>query len=84
MIYRTRDGEIELEIKPCPFCGKDAHLSTWEVRNHEIHGGIKCQACKVMMSVQDPTKSRRESDVTLIGLWNQRFQEIMEVDDGRN
>ena len=57
-------------LKPCPFCGDDEHLSMFHFDEYDCHVHmIVCQNCKTTV-----TNKNVECKDDLIKLWNRRTE----------
>jgi Lar family restriction alleviation protein len=67
---------MENELKPCPFCGGEAHIVTYLGKKRIVY--IECDGCKVLMGnpkiMTSALKGKLyfEDENKLIKAWNNR------------
>lgn len=63
------------ELKPCPFCGGKAGLSSffYEERQHyPFYGEVICFKCQANVGSTGFSKSKEEAEDKAIEAWNRR------------
>lgn len=71
-------GEKNIELKPCPFCGRPAKI---KVNSSTLHAEAKCEICNVIMKKN--YKGKKGVEDLLIELitndWNRRSDDGLSV-----
>lgn len=57
------------ELKPCPFCGGEAHLIEYSVIGFPVEYGVKCEKCSAM------TYPKWITAMQAVEAWNRRVND---------
>ena len=69
---------MQVELKPCPFCGGEAAYHTDSGPTGEVYGWVGCNQCDAM-SCHIDVRSMQPEETHPIDAWNTRHQARAEV-----
>lgn len=69
---------MQVELKPCPFCGGEATYHTDNGPTGEVYGWVGCNECDAM-SCHIDVRSMQPEEMHPIDAWNTRHQARAEV-----
>ena len=69
---------MEVELKPCPFCGGDAEYYTDNGPTGEVYGWVGCNQCDAM-SCHIDVRSMQPEETHPIDAWNTRAEQAAEL-----
>lgn len=68
---------MDIELKPCPFCGSDDLYITFDYGDNDISTVVFCNSCKVSVKVEE-NDQEGFNDVTVkkaAKAWNRREED---------
>ena len=69
---------MEVELKPCPFCGGEAAYHTDSGPTGEVYGWVGCNQCDAM-SCHIDVRSMQPEETHPIDAWNTRAEQAAEL-----
>ena len=75
---KVKWNEVEVELKPCPFCGKTKlklELTTIGGVSPRTTSQITCENCGAIVRAEYPEDREIKDTLLLVGTWNSRYDE---------